>query len=73
MAFDSNVAALLAARYSRADSCGKGAGSGDILSALASNAQRAERTQGASRCHTYISTLAEDALKYTGDRHVLIG
>lgn len=38
--------------FSRADSCDKGAGSSDILPALANNTRKAERMQDASRCRT---------------------
>lgn len=65
MALDSNIAPLLAAQYSRSDSCDAGAGSRGILPTLANNAPRVERTQGTSRCHTDISILAKDALNTT--------
>ncbi|CAD9222560.1 hypothetical protein BCEN4_2510002 [Burkholderia cenocepacia] len=50
MVLNGNVAPLLA--FSHADSCDKGAGSSDILSARAHDTREAERMQDASRYHT---------------------
>lgn len=71
MALDSNVAPLLA-QFGHADSCDKGAGSGDILSTTANNTRKAERTQGAFRCHTIYIDLGRRCAQYTGDQRVLI-
>lgn len=50
MVLNGDVAPLLA--FSHADSCDKGAGSSDILSARAHDTREAERMQDASRHHT---------------------